>query len=180
MLGDGCLEKNGRNVRLRIEHSYKQKDYLIWLYEHFKDFSAKGPRIVLGKQSVVNKIYKKYHYSTNSLKCFNEYSLLFYNKQKKVIPNNISKLLVSNLSLAVWYMDDGYKRNDCRAFRLSTDSFSYLEQLRLINCLKINYNINSKLHKKKNTWNIYIPSKDYNKFSSIISPFIIPSMRYKI
>ncbi len=30
LLGDGCFERNGRYVRLKIGHGLKQKPYLLW------------------------------------------------------------------------------------------------------------------------------------------------------
>jgi hypothetical protein len=40
ILGDGCLEKNGKNVRLRIEHRIKQMEYLKWLANEFANLSS--------------------------------------------------------------------------------------------------------------------------------------------
>ena len=36
LLGDGCLEKNGRFTRLRLEHGHIQKSYLEWKYKELK------------------------------------------------------------------------------------------------------------------------------------------------
>jgi len=33
ILGDGCLERNGINVRLKIEQGDKQREYVNWLYD---------------------------------------------------------------------------------------------------------------------------------------------------
>lgn len=52
----------------------------------------------------------------------------FYPERKKIIPHNIQSFLHDPLSLAVWFMDDGYKRSDCNALRLGTDSFTKDEQ----------------------------------------------------
>ncbi|MEX0895895.1 MAG: hypothetical protein WDZ94_03060 [Patescibacteria group bacterium] len=41
ILGDGCLEKNGLNVRLKIEQTDRQKEYVTWLYQRFKAFCRK-------------------------------------------------------------------------------------------------------------------------------------------
>ena len=53
-------------------------------------------------------------------------------------------------------MDDGYKRNDCNALRLNTDSFQLQEQRLLQKCLKKNFKIESNLHRKGRFWTIYI------------------------
>jgi hypothetical protein len=179
ILGDGCLEKNGNNVRLRVEHGLKQEEYLKWLYEEFKNISQK-PRIVSNRHPKNGKIYKRLHFSTLSLKCLNIYRSIFYVNKQKVIPDEIEKILASPLSLAIWFMDDGYKRNDCNALRISSDSFSRNDQLKLMKCLEDNFCVKSKLHKKGKNWNIYIPEKYSKVFCDLVCSYIIPSMKYKI
>ena len=55
LLGDGCLEKNGRNVRLRIEHGLSQKDYLDWKYEMRKN----APKFLWRKYPILWTKYAK-------------------------------------------------------------------------------------------------------------------------
>ena len=39
ILGDGYLQKTGeKNARLRLEHGYKQKEYLLWKTEKLKQW----------------------------------------------------------------------------------------------------------------------------------------------
>ena len=83
-------------------------------------------------------------------------------------------------SLAVWLMDDGYKRNDCDALRLSTDCFSYEEQHMLQQCLDKNFGICSTIHRKGSAWNLYIPKTEMNAVRKLLAPFIIPAMNYKL
>ena len=77
-------------------------------------------------------------------------------------------------------MDDGYKRNDCNALRLNTDSFSLPEQRLLQSALEKNFEIKSTLHRKGEYWNIYIPESSVRRFVQIIKPYILPSIAYKI
>lgn len=73
LLGDGCLEKNGRNVRLRIDHGTKQKDYLDWKYEELQNLATAKPRLVIGKIDIrTKKRYQRWHFSTFSLYCFRD------------------------------------------------------------------------------------------------------------
>jgi len=46
LLGDGCLLVNvyGKNYRLYIEHSVKQKNYLEWKYEIFREWCLSQPK----------------------------------------------------------------------------------------------------------------------------------------
>lgn len=180
ILGDGHLEKNGNNVRLRVDHEKGQENYLRWKYLEFKNLVSGNPRLIQQIDKRTKKLYKRWHFSTYSLSVFNEYREIFYREKRKIIPKNIKKLMNSSLSLAVWFMDDGHKRTDCNALRLNTDSFQFEEQKLLQNCLKKNFGIDSKLHKKGKFWNIYIPSLEARKFCEIVKPFIVSEMKYKI
>ena len=180
LLGDGCLEKNGQNVRLRIDHGINQKDYLNWKYREFKNLATAKPRLVIGRiHRKTGKLYPRWHFSTFSFSGLNTFRDKFYFRKKRV-PIDIQKFLRSPLSLAVWFMDDGYKRNDCNALRINTDCFNHREQELLQRCLKDNFGINSRIHKKGKFWNIYIPNLEAKKFCDTVKPYIIPQMGYKI
>ena len=180
MLGDGCLERNGRNVRLRVEHGLTQKNYLEWKYKEFQNLATDKPRTVCSYHTKAKKNYRRWHFSTFSIPELNNYWHKFYFRKRKKIPKDIKESLKSPLSLAIWYMDDGYKRNDCNALRISTDCFSMREQKLLQQCLKDNFGIKTSIHRKGRTWNIYIPSRQTKMFCKIVKPYIIRELRYKI
>ncbi len=181
MLGDGILELNGRYPRLRIDHSIKQGKYVEWKYRIFQNLTMGGIKQFSQKLDYrTKKRYSHCKFDTMSTPLLNEFYRLFYVNGRKRIPKNIIKILKKPLSLAVWFMDDGYKRNDCNALRINTDSFTTNEQKILQKCLVKNFRIKTKLHRKGKYWNIYIPNSEAKKFCKIIKPFIITELRYKI
>lgn len=180
LLGDGHLEKNGRYVRLRIDQRLDHKDYVYWLYGELANLVPSEPRIIKETDRRTEKTYTRLHFSTYSLKEFNNWWNNFYLNRKKIVPPNIENMLKANISLAIWFMDDGYKRNDCAAIRLNTDAFGYEEQQRLIQCLQKNFKIKSYLHKKGKWFNIYIPKGEAKRFCSLVRPYILPSFRHKL
>jgi hypothetical protein len=180
LLGDGHLEKNGRYVRLKVDQALNHSDYVNWLYNELKNLVPSRPVIIKENDKRTRKVYKRLHFSTYSNAEFNKWRNDFYIDKKKIIPPRIRDVLNSAISLAIWLMDDGYKRNDCAAIRLSTDAFSYDEQLILIQCLEINFKIKSQIHKKGKWYNIYIPKGEANKFCALVEPYILPSFRHKL
>ena len=72
-----------------------------------------------------------------------------------VVPN-IEQLLIDPIALAIWYLDDGTKR-DHNACRFATQSFSLEENKFLQSTLETNFNLtvkieewwNKKTNKKK-------------------------------
>lgn len=180
ILGDGTLEKRWRYPRLRFGHSLKQKEYLFWKYSELQDLTNCQPTLVSAWHKKMSQRYQSWHFGTRAIPELIEYWNIFYKDGYKIIPKNIGQLLTDPLSLAVWFMDDGYKRNDCNALRLNTDSFRDEEQKLLQKVLEKNFSIVSNIHKKGKYWNLYIPYTSAYKFVQIVRPYIIPSISYKI
>src|SRR3989338_10767140 len=180
LLGDGCLEQNGKWTRLRLEHGHAQKSYLGWKYKELKGLITGSVMKVHSYHKNNKTFYDSYRTYTSSHPVFDRYRNIFYLNKKKIIPLDFASLLKDPLSLAIWFMDDGYKRNDCNALRLGTDSFKKDEQIILQSVLKSNFGIETSVHKKGKYWNLYIPEKESKKFVDLVKPYIIPEFTYKI
>lgn len=180
LLGDGCLELNGTKVRLRIDHSDKQREYVEWKHKIFANIAANKPRAVNVLDRRTKKIYNHCCFDTLSKTLFAEYRQLFYKSGDKIVPPNIEKFLKNRLSLAVWFMDDGYKRRDCRGLHVNTQSYCLEEQRILQNCLKKNFKIDTSIHRQSGKYKLYVPAKGSKRFCNLIAQHIVPSMRYKL
>lgn len=104
--------------------------------------------------------------------------------RKSITKETIEKLPISNVILAVWYMDDGSARNDCFAGRIATQCFNYEEHSLLIQYLK-NWKIEASAtphNKKKNQYTLSLPAATFGYFIQAIAPTVkqIPSMEYKL
>ena len=78
-------------------------------------------------------------------------------------------------------MDDGYKRSDCNALRISTNSYSREEISLLQMVLRNNFGIDSNQHQQTgDQYVIYIPFRRSKKFCDIIRPFVIKYFSYKL
>ncbi len=177
-LGDGHLEtqNNGRTYKLKIEHSVFQKEYLDWLYAEFHNWVRMTPKLRLKD----NKPFS-YHFSTYSHESLGFYGKQFYNNKKKIIPIDIEKLLTP-LSLAIWFMDDGsLKSKRHNTYIIHTLGFKRNELERVQNVLLKKFGIETSLHKQKQKYlRLYILSKSAEKFRDVVSPYIIPSLKYKL
>jgi LAGLIDADG DNA endonuclease family. len=64
---------------------------------------------------------------------------------------------------------------------LCTDSYSILDVVRLMNVLIIRYDLICTIHNPKpEQYRIHISKKSMNKIKTIVTPYIITSMLYKI
>jgi hypothetical protein len=179
ILGDGCLEKNGNHVRLRVEQTEAQRDYVFWLYEKFKPLVGRTPISILhaGRDHTLTK---RWRFSTLSLVQFDPYYQLFYHNKRKVVPITITSLLQHPLTLAVWYMDDGYLRTDKSGAYLCTSSFTQAEHRVLRQSLWTNFQIETKVHFAGGYARLHIPSRHLHHWMNLISPYMVDCMRYKL
>ena len=179
VLGDGRLECRSKNktARLRIHHGEKQKDYLFWKYKIFKNIVNSEPKRIVWKDKKrnINNISWYFHTLTTQ-ELGNLYSL-FYRRKKKILPENLYDLLTP-LSLAIWTMDDG--DNDRDSIRYNIQCFSWKEQKVLKKLLEKKYQLESNLNKDRNNYRLRVKKSSKVKLIKLISPFIIPSMEYKI
>lgn len=44
LLGDGCLERNGTHVRLKVDHGATQKEYVEWKFQELKSVATGLPK----------------------------------------------------------------------------------------------------------------------------------------
>ncbi|HEY4505268.1 MAG TPA: LAGLIDADG endonuclease [Candidatus Paceibacterota bacterium] len=183
LLGDARLECRSKGIRasytarFRVHHGDKQKEYVWWKYEILKDLVSKEPKEItlLNKKRNLKEVSCYFH--TKSLKNFGIIHEIFYKNGVKKFPVEILPVFSPQM-LAVWYMDDG--SNNHGNVTLSTHSFSLEDQHVIADFLKEKYHINPTIVKDRNQWKISIGSYDYNRFLSIVAPFVPKAMNYKI
>ncbi len=185
LLGDGNLRLVSKNIEasLTVDHSLKQKDYVIWKYQLMKNWVLTEPkefhRIYHKDKS---KELKSFRFSTISHPEFTALYNFFYKNGVKIIPENIGKFLISPFSLAIWLMDDGNKNH--QAVFLNTQQFSKEEQEILRDCLSSNFGLTTKINKHwmykgKQLYRIRVDTKSTRVLYEMVKDFLLPSMRYK-
>ena len=182
MLGDGCLESQnkGRTFRLKIEQSNLHKDYVDWLYGKFKEFVLTEPKTKI--KTIGEKKYLNYGFQTLSCGNLRFFAYQFYSKKltEKQIPRLIKRFLTP-LALTIWFMDDGQiKSRKHRALLINSQCYSRNDLRLLQNALEEKFNIKTTLKKEKRGFRIYLLSETINNFLELVSPYILPSMKYKL
>ncbi len=182
ILGDGFLQKTGKsNARLRLEHSLKQQDYLVWKCKILNNFFQKKPEILERFNLKFGKSYQYIRNQSYSGLEFGKLHQLFYVDGKRIIPNEFFKLLKEPMSLAVWFMDDGYYYPRDRIAYIYLPKLDSNSTNNLLIALKMNYGLSPQLKiKKRGEYVLIFTVKDTAKLIQIIKPYIIKSMSYKI
>ena len=175
LLGDAYISKRGA---IQIEQGENQKDYLFWKHKELKP-------VVSGKISKVSRKKKgltHFSYRFFSKQYFRPWRKVMYRSGRKIISASVLEL-ITPLSLAVWYMDDGCKKNNYTII-ISTDCFSNASLQKLRKMLQEKWFINTRIVSKTTAGKKYrrltIGSYDLVRFFELIRPYIIPNMKYKI
>ena len=182
ILGDGFLQKTGeKNARLRLEHGQKQKDYVLWKGNIFG-------RLFQGKPNYLERIhpkskvaYKYCRWQSSSGPAFGKWRKYFYPNGKKIIPNDMGKILTEPITLAVWYMDDGYFNKTNRNSYIYLGRVTRIEAEILRKAIKKNFEIEAKIYDKKNKgFALFFGARETENLHAIVHPFIIESLQYKL
>lgn len=180
LLGDATLQSQnkGRTYRLMIEHSIKQRAYLEHLYHIFGEWVLTPPSL----KTVVRfdgKTYTTLVFSTLSTSSLRFYAHQFYKNNHKVVPRLIKRWLTPK-ALAYWFMDDGsIKSKESKGVIINTQGYLKEEVVKLVEVLRKRFDLQAKLRRQKEGYQIYISGKSYETLQSLILPFILPEMRYK-
>jgi hypothetical protein len=187
LLGDCHLEKQnsegdgGANApyghRLKFQQSEFHKDYVLHLYEIFKNLVTTPPksriRVGFGKEQ------STWYFSTFAHPVFSYYGELFYRDRVKMAPKDLSNLLTPR-GLAYWYMDDGgLKSHQSKGVLLHTHSFSMDEVVFLCEVLMSKWQLSCKPRAQKDGIQIYISGHSYETLRELIYPYLTPGMYYK-
>lgn len=112
------------------------------------------------------------------------YPLCYSGGKKMVTPEFLS--LVEPLALAIWFMDDGTlvksrKRGGGQPrYALYTQSFGLEGNRLLVDFLQDRFDIESKIYKDGTLNYLTLGVDSARTFKEIISPFVVPSMYYKL
>lgn len=194
VIGDGNLgvsrnPPGNSNYRLNIKHSMNQKDYLLWKISILESLNIDGrckrrEQLYWKKDSIHNgKIYYSADYQSERRKMFTDlYKIAYINKVKTYHSGWVNEKTVDDLTLAIWWMDDGTldysKMRVSMGGKFCIDS-SYEEVYLLKELFEKILNIEIRIHKHKKNFNLTIPYYDFPKFLLRIIKHVPPSMLYK-
>jgi hypothetical protein len=108
MLGDGRLVRRTHASYFTEGHSAAQRPYLDWKIRQWGAWVQSDPFMVEKKEN--GNLYTMWRFNTVAHDSLNDWQALFYEQQdkgwKRLLPAIVEH--VDALSLAVWFLDDGY------------------------------------------------------------------------
>lgn len=179
ILGDGTLRvgKDALNANLKVEHGLKQKDYVFWKYDVFKEWVTTPPRLSFRYTQDRTPYAKSWWFRTLRHPSITLFHNKFYKNGVKVIPEKIVDLL-DPLAFAVWIMDDGSLNRNI--LDISTYFFKLEEMKLLQEAIKKRFALVSSFYKDRDRgFRMYFSTRETRKLIPLISDFVIPNLAYK-
>ena len=207
ILGDGCLENSGgnSNYRISVSHKLEHEDYIAWKasiiervtscnvgYRSVKSntlrFNRSGDAFPVGSHEMVRLRSSAHPWFTKVRDRI--YGVL---GRKSLDPYALS--LLGPLGLAILYQDDGSlnvthrTKSDRvnpwieRNLLIHKMCFSKYELEAFAKVVVDKFGIIFRINRVKNRglgYRLRMRSKDIDKFFSLIEPYVVPSMSYKV
>lgn len=178
LLGDGSLKINDRyiNARFAFRHSVLQKEYFFWKVDKLKEIS--------GEKDTWQQDDGKIRYQSAALASLTEIHKLTNQGNKLFIRRHWLNLLTP-MSLAIWWLDDGSLVRNARQGVICTDGFDLEAQKVLAQYLQKVWKVEVKIGRTKKDGGYYRlwfrSTEMLKKFLRIILPYIkIESMLPKV
>lgn len=168
VLGDAYVAPRGK---IRIEQSTKQREYLLWKHKELCSLAYPSlPAEAHRTRHQSGRTYSSVYFELRQY--FRPWRAIFYQETGKTFPRN---LVLSPLSLAVWYMDDGCWTGE--KLIIATEGFSDKDRDAIQTMFWKQFGIETIVGKNRK---LVIRKQSHTTFCSLISPHIITSMKYKL
>lgn len=178
ILGDAHLECRSASVRIKFEQSLKHREYLMHLYDVFRDLVGMKPKRKMSRR--LGKYSEKWCFQSRIVPELSYYYDLFYRDKKKVLDLRMLDTLTP-IGLAYWFMDDGsIKSRQSKGVILNTQGFRLNEVECLCQVLVVKFKLIVKVRPQKVGYQMYISGRSYELFLELVEKHIIRSMRYKL
>lgn len=198
LLGDGCIKlkrhkKDNSTISIYAEYVIAHGPNQLQYLEHKRKklhsiIGGKELKISEGFTNLSNgKRYNTYRIS----RCHKYFRLLhrwaYTNAGKKYFSRNLLDKL-SPEGVAYWYMDDGgvsKNVNNGKITSVECRLFTYCSEIEadtIIQYFKEVYNIQWKkrFYRTNGSWLLACNTKESKKFETLIKPYVIDSMKYKL
>ena len=178
LLGSASMQTYSDGNTWRLRYLQKDEKYLRHLYELWEPFTGTGP-----KQSKDRDGNERWSFNTQTFSGFTKIAKEYYGKNEKGVwvkrvPMGVQ---LTPKALAYWYMDDGSKKSNAKAYYLCTDGFT-IEQLGVLRKeMNKQFGIMVNYHRtEKGKIRLYIPTKYNERFIELVNPHIVESFKYKL
>lgn len=183
LLGDSHAERreSGNGTRISFSQESNRSEYLLYLHSLVANIGYCNPKQPVIQSRLGTKGSMRYvmRFHTFTYSSLDDLHSAWYEKGVKHVPSNIAEYLTP-LALALWIIDDGGRVGS--GLKLATNSFTFEDNLRLVQVLHKLYNIKATVQSagKPEQYIIYIWAESILTLKQIVKPHIVSSMLYKL
>jgi DNA-binding CsgD family transcriptional regulator len=175
LLGDASLRKTNINPIFKCEHGIRQAGYCKWKAEELKSL---GSKFTTSKRKTIDPRTGICYESATCRLPANPVFLKLYNSLyvdgRKTITREYLQYF-DELSLAVMFMDDGYKLG--KTVGIATNCFTTQELTDFNDFISEKFGLAFNIT-KSNT--LYLPSLQYPAFEELVLPYMHKDLMYKL
>jgi hypothetical protein len=196
-LGDASLVKQG-STHFHVSHCESQKNYLDWIKSFFdkRGLTSSSSKYIIRKRKGQYKILNRdviaedlYTFNSSSRFFMDDYYDFFYSTGEKRVQNKeFVKSNLTELALAIWFMDDGSKRHIIGGWNhpfdnatIAVGNLPYNDLKILTEVIEEKFDIKSKIdfYTDKSS-RIRFNKKEASKLFNLIKKYIPECMQYKL
>jgi hypothetical protein len=165
-----------------IQHSTKQLSYVLFKKKLLEDITGKA---VNSRSWLTKEGYELIRIEPRLSPLTRVMVKRCYKNNSKTISQDVLRYLTLQ-GIAIWFMDDGaksFKKRDGRIRAVEVTLNTYLskeENEVIIAYFEEKWGVKWGLNKSKNNFRLRMGTREARKFFSLIEPYILPSIKYKV
>ena len=182
VLGDGTLSKRGA---LTIGHSTRQREYLLFKAAIAQNLQRRAVKVRERTYTSTYGTFPAIRFTTQERPIYRRLRKLMYPNGAKSISRRVLDYL-DERGIAIWFMDDGstsVKNRRGRPHAVETTLNTYCSQSGnqiIIGYFLEKWGLRFGLNKSHGGWRLRMGTREARRLATLISPFVIPSMQYKL
>jgi len=182
LLGDGYLEatksSDGRTGRYREGGNNQQ--YLQWKADKLGTYCpVRLAQRLSAPHARSGKRYTGWWLSTVYTPWLGELRAIWYPRGTKVVPRTWLERHMTEVSLALWFFDDGHMDKTHRGAHLSTLGFSYEDNVWLAQLVASKFRLHFDVKRASGKHLLYLGAGERAKLVTILAANACPGMEYK-
>lgn len=179
VMGDSGVYYSGKNCRL-VSNGV-ESEYILWKKSILEELTSVNYHISEDKRGNRKPLHV---ITTKTHPIYTQMRDRFYTDSYKGIDPHYLKMMDEEY-LAILFMDDGscYKDTRCNATPracLNTKRLSYGDSWLLKKAIKDKLDLEFNINRHKNYYFLSLRTKDYERFSDMVSPFMLNCFSYKL
>lgn len=176
LLGDGRLARSRKNAKFTFCQGAPHQRYVTWMWKRLQPFTRRPVRESICCLKSTGKCYKAFDFYTACHPIFTQMHELFYPDGRKIVPRDV---YLDELTLAVWFMDDGSRNRSSNCSLFHTQGFTVTECEFLLEILRDEFSLEGKVYTDNDGPCLGFRRENHYLLHEIVDPLLHEDFEYK-